>query len=109
MKSASIDSTGASRGNLKTYVVGFILAVVLTVIPFGLVMSGGLPRNAMVWGIGIAGIAQILVHLHFFLHLNTSSAARWNLMVLLFTLLIMVIFVGGTMWIMFTLNCRMMP
>lgn len=108
MKSASIDSTGASRGSLKTYTVGFILSVVLTVIAFYLVMSGGMPRNAMVWGICSAGIVQILVHLHYFLHLDTTSSSRWNLMVLLFTLLIMVIFIGGTLWVMYTLNYRMM-
>jgi len=108
MKSSSIDSTGASRGSLKTYTVGFILSVALTVLPFYLVMSGGMPCNAMVWGICSAGIVQILVHLHYFLHLDTSSVARWNLMVLLFTLLIMIIFVGGTLWVMYTLNYRMM-
>ena len=55
MNSASSDSTGASRGSLKTYTVGFLLSVVLTVIPFYLVMSGGMSRNAMLWGIGGAG------------------------------------------------------
>ncbi len=108
MASAERNSSGASRGSLKTYITGFILSLVLTLIPFGLVISGGIPRNAMVWGIYSAGIVQILVHLHYFLHLDTSSAARWNLMVLLFTLLIMVIFIGGTLWIMHTLNYRMM-
>ena len=108
MKSASIDSTGASRGSLKTYTIGFILSVFLTVIPFGLVMSGGMPRNVMVWGICSAGIVQILVHLHYFLHLDNSSEARWNVLALLFTVLIMVIFIGGSIWIMYNLNYRMM-
>ena len=103
MKSVSIDNTGASRGSLKTYTVGFILSVVLTVIAFYLAMSDGMPRHAMVWGICSAGIVQILVHLHYFLHLDTTSSSRWNLMVL-----IMVIFVGGTLWVMYTLNYRMM-
>jgi cytochrome o ubiquinol oxidase subunit IV len=103
-----MDSSGASRGSLKTYVTGFILSLVLTVIPFGLVMSGWASWSAMVWVICGAGILQILVHLHYFLHLDTSSAARWNVMALMFTLLIMTIFVGGTVWVMFTLNSRMM-
>jgi cytochrome o ubiquinol oxidase subunit IV len=55
-----------------------------------------------------AGIVQILVHLHYFLHLDTSSAARWNLLAMMFTLLILALFVGGTLWIMFNLNYRMM-
>jgi cytochrome o ubiquinol oxidase subunit IV len=108
MKSASIDSSGASKGSLKTYITGFVLSVVLTVIPFALVMGGGVPRSAMVWGICSAGIVQIFVHLHYFLHLDTSSAARWNVMALVFSLLIIFIFVGGTVWVMYTLNSRMM-
>jgi cytochrome o ubiquinol oxidase operon protein cyoD len=55
-----------------------------------------------------AGLVQILVHLHYFLHLDTSSAAGWNVVALLFTLLILTLFVGGTLWIMWTLNYRMM-
>jgi cytochrome o ubiquinol oxidase operon protein cyoD len=46
--------------------------------------------------------------LHYFLHLDTSSAARWNVLALIFTFLIMILFVGGTLWIMSNLNYRMM-
>ena len=55
-----------------------------------------------------AGLVQILVHLHYFLHLDVSSAARWNVVALIFTILILTLFVGGTLWIMWTLNYRMM-
>ena len=51
---------------------------------------------------------QILVHLHYFLHLDVSSEKRWNVLALLFTFSIMTIFVGGTLWVMYTLNYRMM-
>jgi cytochrome o ubiquinol oxidase subunit IV len=108
MASSRIDTSGADSGSLKTYLTGFVLALVLTVIPFGLVMSGRVSRRVMLWGIGSAAIVQILVHLHYFLHLDTSSASRWNVLALLFTVLIMFIFVGGTLWVMFTLNSRMM-
>ncbi|EFK11056.1 cytochrome o ubiquinol oxidase, subunit IV [delta proteobacterium NaphS2] len=108
MASASMDSSGAGRGSLRTYISGFVLSVVLTVIPFALVMGGGVPRSVVIWGICGAGIVQIFIHLHYFLHLDTSSAARWNVMALVFTLLIIFIFVGGTVWVMVTLNSRMM-
>jgi cytochrome o ubiquinol oxidase subunit IV len=65
-------------------------------------------RSATLFCIFGTAIIQILVHLHYFLHLDTSSAARWNILVLLFTLLIMILFVGGTIWIMHNLNYRMM-
>jgi cytochrome o ubiquinol oxidase operon protein cyoD len=108
MSQASIYGTGASRGSLKSYLTGFVLALILTAIPFALVMRGTWSSAAALAGICSAGIVQILVHLHYFLHLDSSSAARWNVLALIFTLLIMVLFVGGTLWIMYTLNYRMM-
>ena len=108
MSQAPIDSTGVSRGSLKSYLTGFVLSLILTAIPFALVMNGTLPSSAILSGIFSAGIVQILVHLHYFLHLDTSSAARWNVLAMMFTLLILALFVGGTLWIMFNLNYRMM-
>lgn len=108
MSQALIDSTGASKGTLKSYLTGFVLSLILTAVPFALVMSAAWSYTAVVSGIFGAGIVQILVHLHYFLHLDTSSAARWNVLALLFTLTIMVLFVGGTIWIMFDLYHRMM-
>jgi cytochrome o ubiquinol oxidase subunit IV len=108
MSQASIDSTGVSRGSLKSYLAGFVLSLILTAIPFALVMSGAWSLPATLAGIFIAGVVQILVHLHYFLHLDASSAARWNVVAIIFTLLIMILFVGGTLWIMGNLNYRMM-
>lgn len=108
MSQAFIDSTGASRGSLNSYLTGFVLSLVLTAIPFVLVMSGTLSYPLTLAGIFSAGIVQILVHLHYFLHLDTSSAARWNVLALIFTLVIMALFVGGTIWIMYDLYYRMM-
>jgi cytochrome o ubiquinol oxidase operon protein cyoD len=108
MSQAPIDSTGVSKGSLKSYLTGFVLSLILTAIPFALVMRGTLSSSVIIAGIFSAGIVQILVHLHYFLHLDASSAARWNVLAMIFTLLIMVLFVGGTLWIMYTLNYRMM-
>ncbi len=108
MNQAPIGSTGVSRGSLKAYLTGFVLSLILTAIPFALVMSGNWSSSATIAGIFSAGIVQILVHLHYFLHLDTSSTARWNVLAMIFTLLIMVLFVGGTLWIMSSLNYRMM-
>jgi cytochrome o ubiquinol oxidase operon protein cyoD len=108
MNQAHIDTTGASRGSFKSYATGFILSIILTVIPFALVMSGTLSGAAVLCGIFAAAIVQILVHLHYFLHLDTSSAMRWNVLAVLLTLLIMTLFVWGTLWIMGHLNYRLM-
>ena len=104
-----MDRAGASRGSFKSYTTGFTLSIALTAMAFALVMQGGgLPRWIVSLGIFGAAIVQILVHLHYFLHLDTSSSARWNVLALLFTLLIMIIFVGGTLWVMSNLDYRMM-
>ena len=108
MSQTAIDSTGASVGSLKSYLTGFVLSLILTAIPFALVMSGAWSSSTILAGILSAGIVQILVHLYYFLHLDTSSAARWNVLAMIFTVLIMLLFVGGTLWIMSSLNYRMM-
>lgn len=102
------ESAGTGKASLRSYAVGFILAIVLTAFAFALAMSGKASRPVALSGIFVAAALQILVHLHYFLHLDMSSSARWNLLALLFTLLIMVIFIGGSIWIMFDLNFRMM-
>ena len=109
MQATSANRAGGEKGSLKSYAVGFILSVVLTAMAFGLVLRGGsLSRGAVLFGILAAAIAQILVHLRCFLHLGTSPAARWNVLTLVFTLFIIFIFVGGSLWIMADLNARMM-
>ena len=72
-----------------------------------MVMGGAWSRPSALFGILGAAVAQILVHMHYFLHLDTSSTARWNVLALLFTVLIIILFVGGSLWIMFNLNDRM--
>jgi len=108
MKDISLDISGARRGSRKSYTLGFILSVILTVVAFGAVMSGALNRPTVLACIAIAAIAQILVHLHYFLHLDSSSSARWNILAMVFAVLIMLLFVIGSLWIMYHLNYRMM-
>ncbi len=100
---------GESHGSVKSYLIGFLLAAVLTIIPFWVVMSGGLSSSFATGAvIVIAGILQLLVHLVFFLHLNGSSAQRWNVKAGLFTLVVIGIIVAGTLWVMWNMNFHMM-
>jgi cytochrome o ubiquinol oxidase subunit IV len=108
MAQSSIDSTGASRGTLKSYTIGFILSVLLTAAAFWVVMSGNFTYSIALTAIFGVAVAQILVHLYYFLHLDFSSASRWNLLAMIFAVLIMFLFVGGSLWIMYSLNTRMM-
>lgn len=108
MNRLPIDNSGANSGTLAAYTRGFILSVVLTAIPFALVIRGSLPHTETLVAVFVAAVAQILVHLYYFLHLNASSRERWNLMAMLFALLIMLLIVGGTVWIMIHLKYRLM-
>ena len=94
----------------RGYVIGFVLSVILTAIPFWLVMAGVLP-GMVATAIAIFALAfvQMIVHVVFFLHLDTRSEGGWTLIAFIFTVVIVVIAVAGSIWIMYHLNQNMMP
>ncbi len=102
-------SHGASHGTTRGYILGFVLSLILTLLSFGLVMDGIHPASITLVLIVAAALLQILVQMHFFLHLDRSSTQRWNVMVLLYTLIIIAFLVGGSLWIMHNTAIRMMP
>ena len=94
---------------VKPYVIGFVLAVILTVIPFWLVMQGTLDKAVTLWTIVIFAIVQIAVHLKYFLHLSlTTDDGRLNTFTFLFSALILVLVVGLSVWIIYASNAMMM-
>ena len=95
------------RHGLFSYLVGFVLAVVLTAIPFYLVATHALPPSRIMYVIAVAAVLQILVHLRFFLHLNLTTTPRENLLALAFTAVLLCIMVGGSLWVMIDLHTRM--
>lgn len=104
----SADAVGHANGqhgvNIRSYVTGFILAIILTMIPFYMVMHGGFSTVSLVAVIFGAAIIQILVHLHYFLHLSLKYEQRWDIFTFIFTALIVLILVGGSVWIMLSLH-----
>jgi len=108
MSQSSTHHGGASHGSVKSYIVGFILSVILTVIPFWMVMHPGESHTTVLYVIIGLALAQILVQLVYFLHMNSSSEGGWNLIAFVFTVLIIAILVVGSLWIMFHLNTNMM-
>ena len=102
------NSAGASHGNTKQYTIGFILSVILTVIPFGMVMAGGFGRGIVMAVIAITAVAQVLVQLVYFLHMNSSSEQRWNVIAFIYTVLCIAVLLIGSVWIMNYLHFNMM-
>lgn len=98
-----------AHGSLRSYMVGFWLSVILTAIPFYLVMSGVIENKQLTSVIIMAfAAAQIVVHMICFLHMNAKSESGWILMALLFTIIIVVITLSGSLWVMYHLNANMM-
>lgn len=92
----------------STYLTGLALAVLLTAIPFALVAFDLLSPVPALVAIAIAAIIQILVHLRYFLHLTVTFTPRDNLVALAFATFLILVMVGGSLWIMFDLHERMM-
>ncbi len=92
------------------YVTGFVLSVVLTAIPFWLVM-GKVFASSTVTIFVILGFAmvQIYVHMVFFLHMTSKAEGGWSWMSLIFTLVLVIITLSGSLWIMFNLEKNTMP
>jgi cytochrome o ubiquinol oxidase operon protein cyoD len=100
----------AVHGSMKDYVIGFVLSVILTAIPFWLVMNNVITDSATT-GYVILGFAavQMVVHMVFFLHMNAKSEGGWNMLALMFTVIIVVIMLAGSLWVMYHMNKNMMP
>jgi cytochrome o ubiquinol oxidase operon protein cyoD len=101
---------GAAHGSRRGYLTGFALSVLLTAIPFGLVMGGVFADPRVSAGICMAlALVQILVHMVYFLHMNSRSEGGWTLMALIFTVIVVVIALTGSLWVMYHMNANMMP
>ena len=99
-----------AHGSQSSYLLGFVLSVVLTAIPFWLVMSGALPSKQITALVIMAfAVVQIVVHMIYFLHMNTKSENGWSMMALIFTIVMVVIALSGSLWVMSHLNSNMMP
>ncbi|MDR3449139.1 MAG: cytochrome o ubiquinol oxidase subunit IV [Alphaproteobacteria bacterium] len=102
------EHSGTSHGNLKAYLTGFGLSIILTVIPFWMVMHPGFSRTEILASILGLAVVQILVHLVYFLHMNRSSEQRWNVVSFAFTVMVLALLVGGSVWIMYNMMAQLM-
>lgn len=103
-------STSASNFRVASYVVGFILSVLLTLSAYLLVSqhtSGHhtfLTQRFIIGTILVLAMVQLIVQLIFFLHLGREAKPRWNLQVLIFAAGVVLILVLGSLWIMANLD-----
>jgi cytochrome o ubiquinol oxidase operon protein cyoD len=98
----------ASSG-LLIYTIGLVLAVILTVTSFWVANTSLLWAPGIPLGLAVLAIAQMGVHLVFFLHITTGPDNTNNVLALAFGVLIVILVVAGSLWIMTNLNDNMMP
>ena len=104
------DDGPVSHSTFKGYMTGFVLAVILTAIPFWLVMGKVFDKPGTTALVILAfAVVQIVVHMVYFLHMNAKSEGGWNMLALIFTLVLVVITLAGSLWVMYHMNTNMMP
>jgi cytochrome o ubiquinol oxidase operon protein cyoD len=88
------------HGAIKAYVTGFILSIVLTIIPLVLVLNHMLAKTALLVGILLAAVLQFVIQLFFFMHIRDGEGPRYNVAALILGLVFVVTIVVGSLWIM---------
>jgi cytochrome o ubiquinol oxidase subunit IV len=107
-----LTSTGMESGTLSgvlVYTTGLLLALILTATSFWAANTSLLWAPGVPLGLAVLAIAQMGVHLVFFLHITTGPDNTNNVLALAFGMLIVTLVVAGSLWIMANLNDNMMP
>ncbi|CRK80787.1 cytochrome o ubiquinol oxidase subunit IV [Neobacillus massiliamazoniensis] len=87
-------------GSIKAYVIGFILSIILTIIPLVLVLNHMMGKTALTVSILIAAVLQFVIQLFFFMHIGAGEGPRYNVVALVLGLVFVVTIVIGALWIM---------
>ena len=103
------EAEGGVAQRVLGYVVGLGLAILLTVTSFFIAGTDLVWQPSIPVALVVLAIAQMGVHLVFFLHITTGRDNTNNVMALAFGVLIVILVIGGSLWIMANLNHNMMP
>lgn len=88
------------HGSIKAYVIGFILSIVLTIIPLMLVLDHLLAKTALIVSILLAAVLQFVIQLFFFMHIRDGEGPKYNAAALILGIVFVVTIVSGSIWIM---------
>jgi cytochrome o ubiquinol oxidase operon protein cyoD len=103
------DAEEATSSGVLVYTIGLLLAALLTTTSFWVTNTSLLWGPGIPLGLGVLAIAQMGIHLVFFLHITTAPDNTNNVLALAFGVLIVTLVVAGSLWIMTNLNDAMMP
>jgi cytochrome o ubiquinol oxidase operon protein cyoD len=107
MSKPATDTKKNQLHKLQQYSLGFGLSIVLTITAYLLTVHHIFRGWELAYAIVALAVIQVIVQLAFFLHIGHESEPRWNLLMLDFTLIVVVIIVIGSLWIMNHLNYHM--
>ena len=105
----SAEMPAATPSAVGIYTLGLALAVILTGTSFWVANTSLLWPPGVSLGLTVLAIAQMGIHLVFFLHITTGPDNTNNVLALAFGVLIVTVVVVGSLWIMTNLNDTMMP
>ena len=105
----SAEEHAAAPSGLLVYTIGLFLAIILTATSFWVTNTSLLWPPGIPLGLAVLAIAQMGIHLVFFLHITTGPDNTNNVLALAFGVLIVGLVVAGSLWIMANLNANMMP
>lgn len=110
MHTESLEETQkAWHGNLRSYLIGFLTSLLLTVTSFALVAFKLLSGTVLGYVLSILAMTQAIVQLRFFLHVGQEAKPKWESVIFAFMALVLLIIILGSLWIMSDLDQRMMP
>jgi cytochrome o ubiquinol oxidase subunit IV len=98
-----------ASGSVASYTAGLVFALLLTAASFIVSQTDLLWAPGVPAGLAVLAIAQMGVHLVFFLHISTGADNTNNVLALSFGVLIITLIIGGSLWIMTNLNANMLP
>ncbi|OGT26589.1 MAG: cytochrome o ubiquinol oxidase subunit IV [Gammaproteobacteria bacterium RIFCSPLOWO2_02_FULL_42_14] len=99
---------GVKPKTLKSYVTGLLLSLIFTFVAFALVYEHHLSVDALFILVTVLALFQLFAQVICFLRLNMTSEGAWNSLAFIFTILVVLVVVFGSLWIMFNLNYNMM-
>lgn len=100
---------GALGREIRGYLLGLVLAVALTIASFWAVETHAIYRPGAAVALLVLAVAQMGIHLIFFLHITTAPDNTNNVLALAFGVLIVFLIVFGSLWVMSHLNHNMLP
>lgn len=97
------------HGSIVSYIVGFVLSVILTVASFCIVLlNTGLSKTVIITSLGVLAVIQIFVQVTFFLHVSAAPEQRSEVVSFLFSVFVALVICFGTLFVMYNVGHLMM-